>query len=807
MVDFEGMWHDLRHGVRRLRQNPLVTATVILTLAVGVGAVTTAFTIIRGVLSPLDYPQADKLVRIHATLASLESSPNPRLAAMWNQVPVSYQDTVDWRKGSRTLRGIGLYKEYTAVLAAGGEPMEVTAARVDAELFRVLGVAPALGRLFTAQEVERRERLVLLGHDLWTSAFGGDPGILGRAVQLDGQPHTVVGIMPSGFQIAGRKDGFWTPAAPTDDDLAFRDEHAYSAVGRLAPGATLEAAQAEMNHIASDLATRFPDTNTDAGIRLVPLLDTVVKDSRRVLALLAAAALAVLLVACVNLSHVLLAQGVERRGEIAVRLALGARSSHLLRQSAAEGLALAAAGCAGGLLLAVLARRALPFLLATELPRLDNIAVDGGAVLFALGAGLAATFVSGLLPTVFVPRTAPGQAIAEHRHIHIRQDALVVGEIALTLMLVASALALVTSWLRLGAVDPGFDAHNVLVQEVRLPAWLYPDEARRGSFAQSLLADLSALPGVEGVALTSRLPIPGPAEVWSFRLAGEDAPNPNWTQGRSATMQFVTPGYFRLLRIPLLGGRIFDDRPGSEAGRVVMIDRSLAERHLPGANPVGTVVTMREQGYRIDGVFSDFRQQGLAEEPGDLMIQPWSQSPAAKLAALVRVAGRPLEVAPTVRRKLRELDPALPLPPAATLEDLVAQSVLGPRSRALLVGLLAGVALLLALIGTYGVMAHGVGRRRREIAIRMAAGAGRLRIQRWVLRRALGLGLIGVCLGLLGALATGRLLQGLLFGVGATDTLTLAIAALLLLAACLAAGYVPARRASRIDPALTLRGD
>jgi putative ABC transport system permease protein len=807
MVDFGAMWHDLRHGVRRLRRNPLVTATVIFTLAVGVGSVTTAFTIVRGVLSPLGYPQADRLVRVHATLASLESSPNPRLAAMWNQVPVSYHDTVDWRQGSRTLRGIGLYKEYTAVLAAGGEPQEVAAARVDTEFLQVLGVAPALGRFFTAQEVARRERLTLLGNDLWTSAFGADPGILGRAVQLDGQSYTVVGVMPPGFQIAGRKGGLWTPAAPTDDDLTYRDEHAYSAVGRLAPGATLEAAQADMNRVASNLAARFPDTNTGAGIRLVPLLDTVIGDSRRDLALLAAAALAVLLVACVNLSLVLLAQGVERQGELALRLALGARSSDLLRQSAVEGLALAAAGCAGGLLLAGLARQALPLFLATELPRFDDIAVDGGAVLFALGASLVATLVSGLLPAIFAPGTAPGRAIAEHRRTHVRQDALVVGEIALTLMLVAGALALVTSWLRLSAIDPGLDARNVLVQEVRLPVWLYPDDVRRGDFAQRLLAGLSALPGVEGVALTSRLPLPGPAEVWSFRLAGEEAPSPNWTQGRSATMQFVTSGYFRLLRIRLLAGRIFDDRAGPAAGRVVMVDHSLAERHLPGANPVGTVVTMREQGYRIEGVFSDFRQQGLTEEPGDLMIQPWSQGPAAKLAALVRVAGRPLEVAPTVRRKLRELDPALPLPPAASLEDLVAQSVLGPRSRALLIGLSAGVALLLALIGTYGVMAHGVGRRRREIAIRMATGAGRLRIQGWVLLRALALGLTGIGLGLLGALAAGRLLQGLLFGVAATDARILALAALLLLAACLAAGYVPARRASRIDPALILRGD
>ncbi|HEX6903836.1 MAG TPA: ADOP family duplicated permease [Thermoanaerobaculia bacterium] len=793
----------MRHALRTLGRHPVVSASVILTLAVGVGAVTTAFSILRGTLSPLDYPRSGELVRVHDTLAALKDSPNPRLQAMWNQVPVTYSNTMDWRRMSRTLRGIGLYKSHTAVLEPGGEPLEVEAAKVDAELLRALGVQPLLGRAFTASEVQRRQPLVLLGHELWTGVFGGDKGILNRALRLDGQQYTVVGVMPPGFALPGRKDRLWLPAGPTDDDLAYRDDHSYTAIGRLAPGATLAAAQAEMDRIAASLATRYPETNTGTGVRLVPLLETVIGDSRRVLKLLAAAAAVVLLVACVNLALLLLAQGAERRGEQALRLALGARRSNLLRQSGGEILTLAALGSAGGLLLTFLILRLLPALLATELPRLEDVEIDGGVALFALAAGVAAALLSGLLPALFAPGDTPREAMAENRLVRVAQDGLIVAEVALTLMLTAGALALAASWMRLSAVPPGFDTRGVLVQEIRLPAWQYPDDVRRGELASRLLASLQALPGIEGVALTSRLPVAGPAAVWGFEIPGRDAPEGDWTQGRSAAMQFITPGYFRVLRIPLVAGEAFDARSGTGPEKVVMVSRGLAERHWPGASP--GVVKMRDQEYRVIGVFEDIRYQGLAEEPGDLMAQPWGQGPAASFAALIRTGGDPLDQAAAVRRKLRELDPSLPLPAAAPLADLVAGSILGPRSRALLVGLSAGVALLLALVGTYGVMAYGISRRRREIAIRMAAGADRRRVEWWVLRRALGLALAGVVLGILGALAAGRLLEGLLYGVEAAGPLTLLPAALLLLVTCLAAGYLPARRASRIDPAAILR--
>jgi len=802
------MRQELRHGLRRLRRNPLVSATVVLTLAVGVGAVATAFAIVSGILSPLDYPHSERLVRLHETLVALKDSPNPRMAALWNRVPVSYQNVADWQRASRTLEGIGIYQDSTAVLEAGGEPREVPAPKVSQELFGVLGVAPSLGRAFTVAEAERREPLAILGHELWSSAFGADEAILGRPLRLDGRQYTVVGVMPPGFDLPGRKDGLWTLAGPTDEDLTLRDAHTYTAIARLAPGETLETAQAEMDRLASRLAAEYPETNSGTGARLVPLLETVAGDSRRVLNLLAAAAVAVLLVACINVALLLLAQGAQRRGEMALRLSLGARRGHLLRQSAVEALALAAGGIAAGLFLAALARRSLPLFLAAELPRMEKIAVDGSVILFAVGAGLAATLVSGLLPALLAPGAGTRAAISESRLIRLAQDALVVAQIALTLMLTSGALSLAMSWMRLAAVDPGFDARNVLVQEIRLPAWQYPDEVRRGELAARLLASLEALPGVSGAALTSRLPIPGPALVGGFRIAGRDAPGADWTQGRSAVLQFVTPGYFRLLRIPLIAGRPFDLRPGPGSGGVVMVNRTLAERHWPGASPVGAEVILGDTVYRVEGVFGDIRHQGLAEEVGELMIQPWGQGSPTAFAALLRVEALPLDSAAAgVHPTLRKLDPALPLPPVARLEDLVARSTLGPRSRALLLGLSAGVALLLALIGTYGVMAYGISRRRREIAVRMAAGADRRSIRLWVLRRAFSLASAGVVLGLLGALGAGRLLAGMLYGVAAADARSLAAAALLLIVTCLAAGYLPARRASRVEPAAALRSE
>ncbi len=803
---------DLRDALRLLARHPATAAAAALTLAVGLGAVTGVYTLVRGVLlAPLDYPQPEGLLRVHRTLQTLEQSPNPRLAAIWNRLPVSYLDALDLRRRSRTLAGVGLFEGYTAVLEGGREPEEVAAARLDAELLRVLGVAPVVGRGFGPADVARRERLVLLSHALWARDFGADERIVGRAVRLDGEPHTVAGVMPRGFALAGREDRLWTPFAPSEDDLAMRDDHRYTAIARLAPGASLAAARDEAEGIAGQLAADHPEAAEGAGFRLVPLLDSVVGEHRGFLGLLGVAAVAVLAIACANVAHLLLAQGSERRRELATRLALGADRSRLVRLVLTQTLLLAAAGGLGGLLLAAGLRRALPLLLAEELPRLDEVAVNGPVVAFAAAASLATALLAGLLPAVLPSTVTLRETLAERgpgRRSRTVRDLLVVAEVALTMTLAAGAVLLAVSWLSLAAVEPGFAARGVLVQELRLPAWTYPDEGRRRQAAERLLARLEALPGVRAAALTSRLPTAGPAEVWGFRIAGRDPPGGDWTQGRSATMHFVTPGYLRLLGIPLLAGRPFHPG-GGEPGRVVVVNRTLAERHWPGGDAVGGRVTMGEaqEVYTVVGVVADVRHRGAAAEPEELMIQPWSQRPPAALAALVAVEGEPLEHAAAVRAAIRRLDPGLPLPPAAELQEILERSLVGPRSRALLLGLSAGVALFLALVGTYGMTAFMVGRRRREIGIRMALGADAARIRRLVLGRTLALALAGVVLGTAGALAAGGWLASLLFGVRASDPVALGAVALLVTAGCLAAGWPPARRASRTDPARTLQAE
>jgi len=818
--------HELRHAARLPSRAPALTLAAALTFAVGIGAVTTAGTLVHGILlAPLPYPVSGRLVRLYAELGRLRDSPNPRLAAIWNRIPVSYLDASDWRRRSHTLTGIGLFAGST--LALGGsdgrttEPREVSAARVEPELLRALGVQPALGRWLADED--RRKPVVLLSHGLWTEVFGRDERVLGRSLRLDGAPHTVVGVMPPGFDLPGRDDALWLPLAPSDDDLSFRNDQAYGAIGRLAPGVSLEQARSELDRIAADLAAEHPETNADSGVRLTPLLDTVVGDRRRVLELTAAAAAVVLLVACVNVAHLLLGRSAERRRELALRLALGAGRLRLVLHLAAESLLLAVIGGTGGLALALAAHRALPALVGDELPRLGETVPGSTAAFIAAGASLVAALLAGLLPAASLLNLQPREASSEGRAGAAggspgrrgSRGALVVAEVALTLALVSGAALIAATWLRLGVVDPGFRTEGVLTQEVRLPAWRYRDDGERRRFGERLLVKLEALPGVRSAALASRLPVAGPATVQGFRIEGRDPKGGDWTRGRSATVQSVSPGYFRLLGIPVVAGRAFeaaDASAGPEARRVVMIDRSLAERHWPGEDPIGARIVLGDEVYTVVGVFEDVLHGGLGqrldEGSEDLLVEPWSRRSTSTLAALVATSGPPEALAAAVRGTVRSLDPEIPLPPAAPLAEVVARDLAAPRSRTLLIGLPAVAVLALALIGTFGVTAHEVSRRRREIGIRMALGADGARIRRSILGRLLALAAGGVTLGGAGAVWVAHLAEGLVYGVKPGDPTALAAlaaSALLLVITSVGAGYLPARRASRLDPARTLR--
>ncbi|RMH20945.1 MAG: FtsX-like permease family protein [Acidobacteria bacterium] len=805
---------EIRQALRFHRRRPLASAVVILTLALGIGANCAIFSLVDAtLLRPLPYPDGDRLVVVYQTYDVLKSSPNPRLQAIWNRLPASYLNALDQRRSSSALAGLGLYQDRAFTLTGAGEPRRLPGARIDAELLAVLGVAPVLGRGFRPPEVTAGERLVILSHGLWQEVFGGDPGALGRSLVLDGEPHEVIGVMPSGFRLPGRPDDrLWAPLAVSEDDRRVRDNFFYSALARLAPGIGLERAQREADRVAARLASAYPETNAGTGIRLLPLRDDLVADSRPLLSLLLASVASVLLVACANVTHLLLAQAAGRRRELAIRAALGADRRALGRQLLLESALLAVAGGAAGLGLAAAGLRLLLAWLPDPLPRVEA-AIDGRVLLFTLGLSLLAALACGLLPAWTSCRlqraldgTGRRPAGDRRRWLH---DGFVVAEIALTLMLAAVAGLLASSFLRLAAVEPGFRSDGVLVQPIELPAWRYAESHRRAAFADRLLAAVGGLPQVESAALTTKLPFAGPAHVWGFRIAGRDAATgESWTQGRSAAMKFVTPAYFATLGIARRQGRLFTagDRP--ERGRVVIVNQTLARHHWPAGDAVGARLVMGdEELYTVVGVVADVRHDGLAAEPGELMYQPWSQGPALAMIAVVATRGEPLAAAPAVRRALRRLDPQLPLAPATTVEELLAESLRGPRSRTALVGSLAALALFLALIGTYAVTSFSVNRRLPEIGVRLALGASAVEVERLILGRTLALAAAGIAAGTALALAGARLIQGMLFGVTARDPLALTAAAGLLALTAVAAGYLPARRAGRTDPALILRAE
>jgi putative ABC transport system permease protein len=802
------MLSDLRLAARRLIRSPGFTAVVALTLALGIGATTAIFTLVDAVLlRPLDYPEPGRIV----TLWSFSQRAH-------RPYQVSGPDYQDWRAQSRSFAGMARYARDEGVVVVGTTGETVGTTDVSAGFFEVMGVEPRAGRRFSDEEL-RTGAAVVVGDAFARRHFAGDPErALGAGLRSGGHSTTIVAVMPPGFEFPGHTE-VWSPIDTVVPPSTARTAHNYQVVARLRPGVALAQAQAEMDGIAAGLARAYPAEDGNKGARLIPLHELVVGDYRTTLWILLGAVGLVLLIACANVANLLLARGARRSHELAVRAALGAGRARIGRQLLAESLLLAVAGGVGGVLAAHWGLDLLLALAPRGIPRLAHLAVDRSVLLFTGAVTVVVCLLIGLVPALqgaraaLVPALAGGgRALSSPRGT--LRAALVVGQLAISLVLLASAGLLVRSLQRLSGVDPGYRLDKLLVMEADSTATSLASARQAAAFFAELRRQTAALPGVTAVSYGHSLPLDSAPSNGSYDLEGT-APLPfSESARRSAIFRLVGPGYFSTLGVPVRAGREIDGRDVPGAPLAVVVNETMARAlgAWPAESPLGRRI--RFGWYRgtadwltIVGVVADTRQEALAAPIAQELYIPAVQHPrlpARKLFA--RTAADPLLLAESVRRIARALDPEVPVK-LATAELLVHESLAAPRFRALLIGLFAAVALLLAVMGMAGVMAYVVTERRREIGIRMAVGASAGRILRQFLARALRLALLGGALGLAGALAASRLLGGLLYGVSATDAPTLALVSAVLVLAALAAAAWPAVRAARASPMVALQVD
>ncbi len=811
--------HDVRFALRALSRRPGFAVVAVLTLALGIGANTAIFSVLRAVvLAPFPYPHSERLVMVW------ESRPEADLPRMYAAPP----NAADWRRRSHTLAEIGVYEPERVFLGGEEGPVAVPGTRMSAATWSVLGVAPAVGRVFTAEEDRPdRGRVAVLSNGLWRRRFGADPSVVGRSVEIDDRPYQIVGVMPPGFEFPppvtlqgtapAQRSELWTPLAE-DLSAGQRGAHHLFAVGRLRAGVGLEAARAELEGIAAGLAREHPDTNEGWSVTLVPFREQVVGKVAPVLWMLLAAVALVLLVACVNLANLLLAQAADRRQELAVRQALGAGPASLVRQVVTESLVLALIGGACGVFLGWSSLELLVALAPANVPRLDRVAIDGPVLAFTLGLAVLTGLAFGAAPALRGaaggrsgwPR--PGSTLRERSAGRSTLgDALVVAEVALSLVLLVGAGLLAQSFVRLRGVDPGFEASGVLTLRVSLPTAKYPEGADRARAFERLEKAASAAPGVRSAGFVLELPLDADRGGTEVRLEGEATPKPG--AERQTNFTFATPGYFRTLGIPVEEGRTFDARDRRDSEPVVVVNRALAHSlagAASGASPVGRriVLGFNETPRRIVGVVGDVLHDQLRSAPFPGVYVPYAQFPwAASMALAVRTAQPPEAVLASVRARLREAEPGLPIYDARPMDRIVADAVAEPRFSALLVVCFAGLALVLAAVGIYGVIAYSVRRRTREIGVRVALGAARDDVLRLVLGRGMGLVTVGIGLGLGASAILARGLRGFLFEVSATDPWTFGALALFLAAVGCAACYLPTRRALSVDPRIALESE
>jgi len=811
----ESLLQDLRYSTRMLVKNPAFTLIAAITLALGIGANTAIFTVVNTVLlRPLPYPESDRLVMVGERNSNQTSNAN-RDAGLDSVTPPNF---VDWISQNQAFESLAAFTNQDFNLTGVGDPERLQGQRVSASLFPSLGIAPMAGRVFLSEEdLLGAQRVVVLSHELWQRRFGGDSSLIGRTLTLDNEVYTVIGIMPPGFSFPSQETELWVPMAFNASELNNRAAHFLSAMGRLKPGATLAQAQEQMDLIAGRLEQAYPATNTGVGVRLVSLSESMVANSRLVLIILLGAVGFVLLIACTNVANLLLARAAVRERELAIRAALGAGRLRLVRQLFTESVSLALLAGVMGTLLALWGIALLKTFNPGTIPRLNEVSIDWRVLSFTLGISLLTGVVFGLAPALQVSslnlnrtlkesgRGAGGAAGNRVRGL------LVILEVALSLVLLVGAGLLIKSFLRLQNINPGFKPEHLLTMRVDLSAAKAGELHQIASFYQQILEKVQTIPGVQSAGVINLLPVASSGMVAGLTL--EDKPDAEPGQPILANYRVISPDYFSAMGISLLKGRGLSDQDTANSLGVVVINQTLARKYWGDENPLGKSLKLDSRSsaspwLTVIGVVGDVRQSELRADPAPEMYIPYTQPHrryARPRTLVVRTTADPLSVVAAVKSQIWSVDKDQPVYSIRSMEQILSGSLAPRRFNMLLLGFFATIALALAGVGIYGVVSYAVSQRTQEIGVRMALGARQTDILRLVVGRSMMLVLIGIACGMLAAFALTRLISGLLFGVSATDPLTFALIALVLTSVALLACYLPARRATRVDPLVALR--
>jgi putative ABC transport system permease protein len=795
---------DLRYGIRMLLKNPGFTIVAVLALTLGIGADSAIFSVVNAVLlRPLPYPDSERLVILRERSPQLEG------------MSVAYPNFIDWREQNSTFENIGVFRRQSFNLTGSGEPERLVGAQMSADVFATVRVNAARGRVFTNDEDKPGANpVVVLSHGLWQRRFGGDLNILDQTLTLDGRSFTVIGIMAPDFQFPRAGTELWTPVGLSSKDPGWenRGNHpGLTGIARLKPGATFAQAREDMEIVAVNLEKQYPDANAGSRLTIIPALENAVRSIRPALLVLLGAVGFVLLIACANVANLLLARATTRQKEIAIRTALGASRGRIIRQLLTESILLSAAGGALGLLLARWGVKLIVAISPNSIPRATEIDLDGRVVAFTVGVSLLTGIIFGLVPALQSSKPDLNETLKDAGRgstasRHLFRSGLVVSEVALTLVLLIGAGLMIRSFYRLQQVDPGFNCDRLLTFNISLPPKKYPEDQQKINFYEQLAEKLRALPGVQTVGVSSGLPLGNNGWQTSFRVEGQPEPEPGHTPLTEACI--ATPDYFQAMGITLLKGRSFTEQDVKDGPRVTLIDEEFARRYWRGEEAVGkNIKTSRtDPPITVVGIVRRVKMDGLNEDSNRVQSYfPFRQLPNGGMTIVIKTANDPMGIVSAARQQVLEIDPDQPVYGVNTMEQIRSDSIAPDRLTLMLLASFAAVALILAGVGIYGVMAYSVTQRTHEIGIRMALGARQGDVLGMVIRQGMKLAVVGLAIGLGGAWLTTRLMTSLLFGVSATDPMTFAVISVVLAGVALGACFVPARRATKVDPMIALR--